>query len=84
MGSGWRVVVVNECDRMALPAETLWLDALERLPPRTVIVFTTNDPARLSRRFRDRCEQHRFPCAVEPSLAHDRDEDDGEQLSERP
>jgi DNA polymerase III delta prime subunit len=54
-GSGWRVVVVNECDRMTEGADTIWLDGLENLPPRTLIVFTTNQPEKLSLRFRDRC-----------------------------
>ncbi len=65
MGSGWRVLIVNECDRMSLPAETIWLDALEHLPPSTVVVFTTNDPNRLSRRFRDRCEVFAFNCQTQ-------------------
>jgi hypothetical protein len=59
-GSGWRVLMVNECDRMALPVETIWLDALEHLPPFTVVIFTTNEPARLSQRFRNRCEEYAF------------------------
>jgi hypothetical protein len=59
-GSGWRVLMVNECDRMALPVETIWLDALEHLPGDTVVVFTTNEPERLSQRFRNRCEEHAF------------------------
>jgi hypothetical protein len=59
-GSGWRVLMVNECDRMALPVETIWLDALEHLPPQTVVVFTTNEPGRLSQRFRNRCEELAF------------------------
>ncbi|HEX4588606.1 MAG TPA: AAA family ATPase, partial [Gemmataceae bacterium] len=59
-GSGWRVLMVNECDRMALPVETIWLDALEHLPAQTVVVFTTNEPARLSQRFRNRCEEYAF------------------------
>jgi hypothetical protein len=59
-GSGWRVLMVNECDRMALPVETIWLDALEHLPPQTVVIFTTNEPARLSQRFRNRCEEYAF------------------------
>src|SRR5205823_1550417 len=59
-GSGWRVLMVNECDRMALPVETIWLDALEHLPPSTVGIVTTNEPARLSQRFRDRCEEYAF------------------------
>jgi hypothetical protein len=59
-GSGWRVLMVNECDRMALPVETIWLDALEHLPRQTVVVFTTNEPERLNQRFRDRCEAMAF------------------------
>ena len=52
--------MVNECDRMALPVETIWLDALEHLPNMTVVIFTTNEPARLSQRFRNRCEEYAF------------------------
>jgi replication-associated recombination protein RarA len=60
VGSGWRVLIVNECDRMWKEIEMLWLDALEHLPPQTVVVFTTNAPEKLSQRFRDRCEQETF------------------------
>src|SRR5262249_345810 len=59
-GTGWRVLIVNECDRMSSAVETLWLDALENLPECVVVVFTTNDPDKLSRRFRDPCEGLRF------------------------
>lgn len=59
-GSGWKVVIVNEADRMNPAVETIWLDRLEDLPPQTVIVFTTNYPAKLSRRFRDRCTRLDF------------------------
>jgi DNA polymerase III delta prime subunit len=55
-GSGWKVLIVNEADRMRIEAETIWLDGLEHLPPKTVVVFTTNCPEKLSQRFRDRCE----------------------------
>lgn len=54
-GSGWKVVIVNEADRMHPAAETIWLDALETLPPKSVIVFTTNYAEKLPPRFRDRC-----------------------------
>lgn len=54
-GSGWKVVIVNEVDRMSAAAETIWLDRLESLPQRTVVVFTTNYADRLSARLRDRC-----------------------------
>jgi replication-associated recombination protein RarA len=60
MGSGWKTVIVNECDRMARPAEMIWLDVLENLPRRTVVIFTTNDAANLSQRFRDRCVRLTF------------------------
>jgi len=56
-GSGWRVAIVNECDRMSPAAETIWLDALENLPPRCTIIFTTNSVTNLSDRFRDRTEE---------------------------
>ncbi|MBE3098881.1 MAG: AAA family ATPase [Planctomycetes bacterium] len=54
-GSGWKVVIVNEADRMCRPAEVVWLDLLEHLPRKTVVVFTTNDAGRLAARFCDRC-----------------------------
>jgi len=59
-GSGWKVLIVNECDRMSVAAETVWLDRLENLPPKTVIVFTTNYAEKLSQRFRDRCTRLTF------------------------
>jgi len=59
-GSGWRVVIVNEADRLARAAEVIWLDVLESLPPKTVIVFTTNEASRLSQRFLDRCTRLPF------------------------
>jgi hypothetical protein len=60
LGSGWRVLVCNEADRMSTAAETIWLDGLEHLPRDTTVVFTTNAPERLTQRFRDRCECYAF------------------------
>jgi replication-associated recombination protein RarA len=60
MGSGWRMLLCNEADRMTSSAETIWLDALERLPLQSVVVFTTNAPEHLTRRLRDRCEEVAF------------------------
>lgn len=60
MGSGWKVLIANEADRMSVSAETIWLDILEHIPGFTVIVFTTNQPDKLTRRFRDRCEEIKF------------------------
>ena len=59
-GSGWKVFILNEAERMHVQAETIWLDRLESIPPRTVIVFTTNHPAKISQRFRDRCVSLHF------------------------
>src|SRR5262245_2054010 len=59
-GSGWKVLICNEADRMTTSAETIWLDALEHLPDKATIVFTTNEPERLQKRFRDRCEVYGF------------------------
>jgi replication-associated recombination protein RarA len=64
-GSGWKVVVCNEADRMARPAETIWLDVLESIPAKTVIIFTTNEAGRLSQRFLDRCTRLTFESDAE-------------------
>lgn len=64
-GSGWKVVIVNEADRMSPQAETIWLDILESLPARTVVVFTTNYAAKLPARFRDRCIRNAFASDAE-------------------
>ena len=64
-GNGWKVVIVNEADRMSSAAETIWLDRLEQMAPRTVIVFTTNNPEKLSQRFRDRCTRLAFESDAE-------------------
>lgn len=64
-GKGWKCLIVNECDRMHPAAETIWLDALEKIPPHTVIVFTTNAADKLTDRFRDRCTSIAFTSDFE-------------------
>lgn len=59
-GSGWKVLVVNEADCMTPQAAYIWLDALENLPARSIVVFTTNDAHKIAARLRDRCERFRF------------------------
>jgi len=56
LGSGWRVAIINEADCMTPQAEAIWLDGLEHLPPRTVVIFTTNRIGRLTDRLTSRCE----------------------------
>ena len=50
---------------MSRPAEVIWLDALEHLPAKTILIFTTNDPDRLSQRFRNRCQEIEFETRTE-------------------
>ncbi len=49
-GSGWKLVIVDEADWMSTKASMLWLSALEDLPSKSIIVFTTNH----LERFQDR------------------------------
>lgn len=64
MGSGWKVAVVNEADYMSQSAAQVWLDVLENLPPKSVIIFTTNHAEKLPRRFLDRCRRHYFEASA--------------------
>jgi replication-associated recombination protein RarA len=59
-GSGWKVVIVDEADYMSPKAAQIWLSALEDLPPRRVIIFTTNHPEKFQQRFLDRCQRLDF------------------------
>ena len=45
-------------------AAFVWLDALEDLPPQTVIIFTTNAAGRIPARLRDRCERLAFESSA--------------------
>ena len=53
--SGWKVLIVNEVEKLKERVEMLWLDKLEDIPPFTVVVFTTNALDSLPARFVDRC-----------------------------
>ena len=64
MGSGWRVLIVNEADHMTANAAQVWLDALEHIPPKSVVIFTTNSLSKMPRRFRDRCEVMMFEAGA--------------------
>jgi ATPase family associated with various cellular activities (AAA) len=59
-GNGWKLVICDEADTMSPKAKQLWLSALEELPAKTVIVFTTNHAAKFEQRFLDRCEHLGF------------------------
>lgn len=68
-GSGWKMILVDEADFMSQKAAQLWLSALEDLPPRSVIVFTTNHVGRFPDRFMDRLERITFRSDGETLLA---------------
>ena len=62
---GWKVLIVNEVEQVSGKVELLWLDRLEDLPPRTVIIFTTNAVESLPARFRDRCTVLAFEASAD-------------------
>ena len=41
-GSGWRVVIVEEVDKISAQAANLWLTLLETMPGRRAVIFTSN------------------------------------------
>ena len=63
-GSGWKVLICNEADAMSKQSEIIFLDILEHLPEKTVVIFTTNEAANMSARFKQRCELHTFKTPV--------------------
>jgi replication-associated recombination protein RarA len=63
--AGWKMIVVDEADCITGKASNLWLSALEDLPPRSVIVFTTNHPEKFADRFLDRCERITFRAGAQ-------------------
>jgi replication-associated recombination protein RarA len=66
-GSGWRVAIVNEADAMTRQAEFVWLDVLENLPAKVVVVFTTNSIDNMSERFASRCQLVEFVATGQDS-----------------
>jgi protein-L-isoaspartate O-methyltransferase len=64
-GSGWKVVIINEADRMTDQAEAMWLDGLEHLPAKSVVIFTTNNLSRMTPRLIRRCEVYQFDSTSE-------------------
>ena len=90
-GSAWKVVIVNEADWMTPQAEAMWLDGLEKLPSKTVVIFTTNNLHKMTDRFIRRCEVHRFDGstvefreAMEQLVRHVWARETGSQLGEIP
>ena len=59
-GSGWKMIIADEADLMGSKSKGLWLSGLEDIPPKSIIIFTTNEPDKFPARFLDRCEHIRF------------------------
>lgn len=55
-GSGWKVLIVEEADYGSIKSSNLWMTALENLPNRRLVIFTTNHVDKFPQRFIDRCE----------------------------
>jgi replication factor C small subunit len=60
LGAGWHVLIVNEADLMTDSAEQEWLDLIERLPHKLIVIFTTNHPETIDERIRERFKWLRF------------------------
>lgn len=60
INDGYKMIICDEADMMSAKAKGLWLSALEDIPAKTVIIFTTNEPDKLGQRFIDRCEHIKF------------------------
>lgn len=45
---------------MTEQAEAMWLDGLEHLPPKSVVIFTTNNLSKMTPRLIRRCEVYQF------------------------
>lgn len=59
-GGKWRMLVVDEADKMSRDVDTFWASVLESMPARSVIVFTTNHLEKFKERFEDRCDPIEF------------------------
>ena len=57
---GWKVLAIEEGDRMSEAVCFLWQSALEDLPSKTVVIFTTNFPERFAEALYDRIEKLPF------------------------
>jgi len=62
--TGWKMLLLNEADKMSTEAQVVFLDGLEHLPAQSCVVFTTNNPTGLDYRFRDRCLHFEYEAEV--------------------
>ncbi len=58
--SQWRVFVIQEADRMGVPAQNHFLKTLEEPPGRSLFILITEYPGMLLSTIRSRCQRVRF------------------------
>jgi replication-associated recombination protein RarA len=63
-GSGWRALVIEELERLNDKVQVYLKVALERLPPRTVVVATSNDASRIDRALLQRFRIYGFNAGL--------------------
>jgi hypothetical protein len=54
-GSGWKILICEECEQCSGEADTVWRHFLEHMPAKCVCIFSTNEPEKLTQQFRERC-----------------------------
>lgn len=74
---GWRVFILQDADRMGVPAQNHFLKTLEEPPSNTLFILLTEYPRTLLPTIRSRCQQVRFgslrPETVTALLLRERD-----------
>jgi DNA polymerase III subunit gamma/tau len=54
-GSGWRVIILDECHMLSKSAQASLLKMVEEPPERTTFLFVTTDPSRMDPTISSRC-----------------------------
>ena len=57
---GWKIVIVDEADRISHQGQQLWLSYLEALPPHAIVIFTSNEKGDFEPRFLSRVKVLHF------------------------
>ena len=77
MEGGWRVFILQEAERMGLPAQNHFLKMLEEPPGNSLFLLVTEHPGVLLPTIRSRCQRLRFgalrPATVKQLLLAQRD-----------
>lgn len=67
-GSGHRVMIIEQMDRMVLASADALLKLIEEPPPRTLIIITSSRPERLPDTIVSRCRKLRFTAIPEDKI----------------